>query len=132
MPWIPIKNFDEDVRVGDSIRCGEKKVCGEITAIGLCNFLGRIENGEATIKKEYATHVWREPKRWRAEKGEKYCFIELGCGRGIEFRQSNEDSFSVDDADYQCGNYFKPGFLQEKHRQALKDLFAKFHEEENV
>lgn len=126
MPWVKITSFDEDVRVGDSIRCGEKKVCGEITAIGLCNFLGRIENGEATIKKEYATHVWREPKRWRGERGNKYDFINSLGEIEVAYENDNEGHRKR----FEAGNYFKPGFLRIKHLQAFKDLLAKFHEEE--
>lgn len=125
MPWVPIKNFDEDVRVGDLIK----------TKSGLRACVEALKEGEVVLRKvtafnESLDSVWREPKRWRAENGERYCFLEAGIRPGISIREANEAYLPVNSADYECGNYFKPGFLKEKHIQAFKDLLAKFHEEE--
>lgn len=125
MPWVPIKNFDEDVNK-DS----------KVLAVGLeCTVLFKSKNclivlnekGEDfALSKDFVSHVWREPKQWRAENNEPFFFVR----RNLTIGSTIDDYYPCDSDLHKIGNYFKTCEQAQKAAQKIKDLLAKFHEEE--
>ena len=82
-----------------------------------------IENNEVNdlilvileINEKYGIH-----KRWRAEKGKKYYFLNTEC----EIRNIWEDKTKEDETRYNLGNYFKT----EEEAQKVKEELDKFWE----
>lgn len=60
------------------------------------------------------------PKRWRAEKGRKYYFLNTEC----EIRNIWEDKTKENETRYNLGNYFK----NEEEAQKVKEELDKFWE----
>ena len=121
MPWVPIKNFDEDVRVGDLIK----------TKSGLRACVESLKDGEVVLRKvtafnESLDSVWREPKRWRAEYLHRYWSLNK-CGVPCDEMESLSN---LDKKSFNFGNYFRTYEQAEKAAQKIKDLLTKFHEEE--
>ena len=82
-----------------------------------------IENNEVNdlilvileINEKYGIH-----KRWRAEKGKKYYFLNTEC----EIRNIWEDKTKENETRYNLGNYFK----NEEEAQKVKEELDKFWE----
>ena len=66
------------------------------------------------------------PKRWRAEKGEKYYFLNTES----EIRNIWEDKTKEDETRYNLGNYFKTKEEAEKVKEELDKFWAKVKEGE--
>lgn len=74
--------------------------------------------------KEFVDYVNEEygiPKRWRAEKGEKYYFLNTEC----EIRNIWEDKTKEDGTRYNLGNYFKTEEEAQKVKEELDKFWAK-------
>ena len=63
--------------------------------------------------------------RWRAKKGERYCFVG---NQGI-IMTDKEDSFCGDKNRYEFGNYFRTKEQAEQAAELVKATLKKFHEE---
>lgn len=61
------------------------------------------------------------PKRWRAEEGEEYYFLDGKC----EIWNTNEIKKKIDDAFFKLGNYFKTKEEAEKVKKELDEFWAK-------
>ena len=61
------------------------------------------------------------PKRWRAEKGEEYYFLDGKC----EIWNTNEIKKKIDDVFFEQGNYFKTKEEAEKVKIELDNFWAK-------
>lgn len=73
MTWVTVKDFDQDVKVGDKVRVdNDYSFCGTVTAIGKMSCLIMGDGREGYISKESSVSVWRETKRWRGLIG--FCF----------------------------------------------------------
>lgn len=93
-----------------------------------------LASKEAFIKKmgyeygfNFSEYEYRiKKKRWRAEKGEKYYFINSTFEvRGI----IDSCCYSYDDDRFSVGNYFRTIEGAEKAIELLKECLTKFHEE---
>lgn len=80
---------------------------------------------EETIKQikefvDYVNEKYGISKRWRAEKGKKYYFLNTEC----EIRNIWEDKTKENETRYNLGNYFK----NEEEAQKVKEELDKFWE----
>jgi len=66
------------------------------------------------------------PKRWRAEEGEEYYFLDSKC----EIWSTYENKKKIDDAFFKLGNYFKTKEEAEKVKKELDEFWAKVRERE--
>lgn len=66
------------------------------------------------------------PKRWRAEEGEEYYFLDSKC----EIWSIYENKKKIDDAFFKLGNYFKTKEEAEKVKKELDEFWAKVRERE--
>lgn len=69
---------------------------------------------------DYVNEKYGIPKRWRAEKGKKYYFLNTEC----EIRNIWEDKTKENETRYNLGNYFK----NEEETQKVKEELDKFWE----
>lgn len=65
----------------------------------------------------------RKPKRWRAEKGEDYIFIDTDC----ILRRAKEEKSFFDDKRYKYGNYFKDDDTAKQAAQDVRECLEQFH-----
>ena len=61
------------------------------------------------------------PKRWRAEEGEEYYFLDGKC----EIWNTNEIKKKIDDVFFEQGNYFKTKEEAQKVKEELDKFWAK-------
>ncbi|MBF4806546.1 MAG: hypothetical protein HXM47_08140 [Pseudoleptotrichia goodfellowii] len=81
----------------------------------------RLENIVEKINEKYGT-----PKRWRAEKGGQYFYIdEFG-----EISSDTEYDLSEDSESYEFGNYFRTIAEAEKYRDRIKEILLNRETEE--
>lgn len=74
---------------------------------------------------DFVHNEYRIKKRWRAEKGEEFFFIDyMG-----DVMMSVEDCDDLDNKCYLFGNYFRTSEVAKKARDLLKETLRKFHED---
>ncbi|MDE5858539.1 MAG: hypothetical protein K2H32_09320 [Muribaculaceae bacterium] len=67
----------------------------------------------------------RQPKRWRAKKGERYWVVDSVC-EPVSYQESN---VIFDDDCYKVGNYFRTEEEAEEATKLVKETLLKFHED---
>lgn len=70
---------------------------------------------------DYVNEKYGIPKRWRAEEGEEYYFLDGKC----EIWNTNEIKKKIDDAFFKLGNYFKTKEEAEKVKKELDKFWEK-------
>lgn len=128
MPWVTVKNFDKDVRIGDKLKSDDTydSRVFKVTGIGETIFLA-IHDYETDYKKSHHWLVWRETKRWRAENGEYYWYADRDFGIKIDadFRTS------VDDLHFNSMNYFMTSYQAAQYADECKKLADRLHKKWN-
>lgn len=81
----------------------------------------RLENIVEKINEKYGT-----PKRWRAEKGGQYFYIDTFG----EISSDTEYDLSEDSESYEFGNYFRTIAEAEKYRDRIKEILLNRETEE--
>lgn len=137
MPWIDVKNFDEDVKVGDKLCYSLNDLSGGIIcveAITLKSFVGAPNSSteERLYPKSSITdlghwQVWRVPKRWKAEKGQSYWMACIGTG-GSDVIGVTNGHHPGDRRNYESGNYFRTQEQAQEYADECKKLAEKLHE----
>lgn len=79
-------------------------------------YIKRLKKRVEEYNEEYGI-----PKRWRAEKGEKYYFLNTEC----EIRNIWEDKTKEDGTRYNLGNYFKTKEEAEKVKEELDKFWER-------
>lgn len=69
----------------------------------------------------YVNQKYGIPKRWRAEEGEGYYFLDGKC----EILSTYESKKKIDDDFFKLGNYFKTKEEAEKVKEELDEFWAK-------
>ena len=67
----------------------------------------------------------RKPKRWRAEKGERYWVVDSVCNP-VRYRETHAP---FDDDCYEAGNYFRTEEEAQQAAEAVRETLEKFHKD---
>lgn len=70
---------------------------------------------------DYVNEKYGIPKRWRAEEGEEYYFLDGKC----KIWNTNEIKKKIDDDFFKLGNYFKTKEEAEKVKKELDEFWEK-------
>ena len=103
--------------ISDTILCSDLYLNSENDCFTIKNNL--VESLEKFL--EDFNENYGIPKRWRAEKGEKYYFLNTEC----EIRNIWEDKTKEDETRYNLGNYFKTEEEAQKVKEELDKFWAK-------
>lgn len=130
--WVEVKDFRGEVNSGDKVRWSNNAEL-RIDFIGeqilVYTDLDTNQQFSCGIKNSINSfEVWREPKRWRAEKGGDYWIPLAVEGRAHAFR-SQDLQYPKDFINHKKGHYFRT------EEQALEcarreiEACMKYHEE---
>ncbi len=127
MPWEKVTNFKEQVKVGDKIRSAYFSKHGEVTAIGVTHFLAKFSRyGEQAFANLFgdSCEVYRKPKRWVPEIGERY------WGMGLDGRVLSWTNYKRFDARVvEFGSAFRTREQAEEAAKRIRQTLHDYHEE---
>lgn len=133
MPWVTVKDFDRDVKVGDRIRIvyplAERVHEGIAKWIGERNIINMSNGIECCSSRHLSTdglwQVWRETNKWRAVPGEMFYYIDTDYRHPLRAKV-----IYPDDGEYHfnSGNYFKTESQAREYADECKKVAERLHE----
>lgn len=135
MPWVTVKDFDRDVKVGDRIRIvyplAERVHEGIAKWIGERNIINMSNGVECCSSRHLSTdglwQVWREPKRWKSEPAGEYyimnAFLDITTMQDLNDYDDNRQHTSY--------NYWRLISQAQEYADECKKLAERLHDKYN-
>jgi len=130
MPWVTVKDFDRDVKVGDKIKMDQdcKDDWMEVVYIKKNQFVAdhNYEMLEVYNKSlnDATWQVWRESKRWRGLAGAEFYFA-THTGNVTSRKDMYDEN---DNLLYEIGFYFRTKEQAQEYADECKKVAERLHE----
>lgn len=127
--WVTVKDFDQDVKVGDKLRFNEEE-CEYIVKYiddGIYFFARNGINAHSFVKvlpSKDCWQVWRETKRWLPNQGEIYFVV----GVGLEVKEFKFENNILEVAFMETNPVFRTKAQAQEYADECKKVAERLHE----